>query len=88
MVDAVAAFMTAPIPASPAEAARWPRHVDKLRAHVLLWSGNPLQVVDLSVAEWVDRTRNTALIGDIERDGINLVGTSMVADPARANRTV
>ena len=88
VIDAVAAFMTAPLPASPAEAARWPRHVDKLRAHVLLWSGNPLQVVDLSFAEWVDRTRNAALNADIERDAINLVGTSMVADPSRTNRTV
>jgi hypothetical protein len=80
VIDAVAAFMTAPIPASPAEAARWPQNVDKLRAHVLLWSGNPLQVVDLSFAEWLDRTRNTALIADIERDGIDLVGSSMAAD--------
>jgi hypothetical protein len=88
VIDAVAAFMTAPMPASPAEAARWPRNVDRLRAHVLLWSGNPLQVVDLSFVEWLDRTRNTALIGDIERDGIDLVGSSIPADSARANRTV
>ena len=82
VIDAVAAFMTAPMPASPAEAARWPRNVDRLRAHVLLWSGNPLQVVDLSFVEWLDRTRNTALIGDIERDGIDLVGSSIPADSA------
>jgi Nucleotidyltransferase domain len=86
VIDAVAAFMTAPMPASHAEAARWPRHVDQLRAHVLLWSGNPLQVVDLSLAEWADKTRNGALIAEIERDAIDLVGTSIVADPARTNR--
>ncbi len=88
VIDAVAAFMTAPMAASPAEATRWPRHVDTLRAHVLLWSGNPLQVVDLSLAEWVDRRHNTALIADIARDAIDLVGSSIVADPARTNRTV
>jgi hypothetical protein len=88
VIDAAAAFMTAPLSASPAEVTRWPRHIDKLRAHVLLWSGNPLQVVDLSFAEWVDRRQNAALIAEIERDAIDLVGTSIVADPARTNRTV
>jgi hypothetical protein len=88
VIGAVAAFMTAPMPASPAEAARWPRLVDKLRARVLLWSGNPLQVVDLSLAEWMDRTRNTALMADIGRDAIDLVGTSIVADRAPTSRTV
>jgi predicted nucleotidyltransferase len=87
-IDAVAALMTAPMVASPAEAARWSQHIDKLRAHVLLWSGNPLQVVDLSFAEWVDRSRNTALIADIERDAIDLMGNSIATDSARANRTV
>ena len=72
--------MTAPMPASPAEAARWPQHVDKLRAHVLQWSGNPLQVVDLSFAEWVDRRQNTALTADIERDAVDLVGTSIFGE--------
>jgi hypothetical protein len=88
VIDAVAALMTAPMPASPAEAARWPRHVDQLRAHVLLWSGNPLQVVDLSFAEWVDRKRNASLIAEIERDAIDLVGGSIAADLAGTNRTV
>jgi hypothetical protein len=88
VIDAAAAFMTAPLSASPAEVTRWPRHIDKLRAHVLLWSGNPLQVVDLSFAEWVDRKQNAALIAEIERDAIDLVGNSIVADPARTNRTV
>jgi hypothetical protein len=88
VIDAVAAFMTAPMPASPAEATRWPRHVDKLRANVLLWSGNPLQVVDLSFAEWVDRRGNTALIAEIDRDAIELVGGSIVGDLAHTNRTV
>jgi hypothetical protein len=74
--------------ASPVEAARWPQHIDKLRAHVLLWSGNPLQVVDLSFAEWMDRSRNTALFADIERDAIDLVGSWIATDSARADRTV
>jgi hypothetical protein len=43
--------------------------------------------VDLSFAEWVDRRRNTALIAEIERDAIDLVGSSIVADPAPTNRT-
>ena len=86
-IDAVVDFMTAPMPASPADATRWPRHVDKLRAHVLLWSGNPLQVIDLSFTEWVDRRRNTALIAEIEQDAIELVAGPIVADPTRANRT-
>jgi len=88
VIDAVAAVLTAPTAASPVEAARWPQHIDKLRAHVLLWSGNPLQVVDLSFAEWMDRSRNTALFADIERDAIDLVGSWIATDSARADRTV
>jgi predicted nucleotidyltransferase len=88
VIDAVAAFMTAPVAASSAEAARWPRHIDTLRAHVLLWSGNQLQVVDLSLAEWMDRRHNTTLIDDIELDAIDLAGSSMVGELARTNRTV
>jgi hypothetical protein len=88
VLDVVAAFMTAPILASPAEAARWPRQVDKLRAHVLLWSGNPLQVVDLSFAEWVGGQHDAALMAEIERDAVELVGSSIGTHRARTTDAI
>jgi predicted nucleotidyltransferase len=83
MLDTMTAFMTAPISASRTEAARWPRQIDKLRAHVLLWSGNPLQVVNLSFAEWVGRQQDTALMAEIKQDAIELVGTPLGTDRSR-----
>jgi hypothetical protein len=86
-IDAVAAFMTVLVPASSAEAARWQRHVDTLRAHVFRWSGNQLQPVDLSLTEWIDRRQNIALRAEIKRDAIDLAGSPIMGNFARTNRT-
>ncbi len=74
-IDAAAALVTVFVAASSAEAARWQRNIDTLRAHLLRWSGNQLQIVDLSLGEWMDRRHNTALRADIERDAIDLAAT-------------
>ena len=63
-----------------ADALRWSRQVDELHVSVRKWTGNPLQVVDLSVYEWADRNRGTAaLLGDVDRDAVVLIQPGAVA---------
>lgn len=53
---------------------RWEAQVDRLRTRVEAWTGNPLQVVDLSFYEW--RRANAThqrLLSEVERDGVELV---------------
>lgn len=57
-----------------AEPAPWQRQVDRLRGLVQGWTGNDLQVVDLSVFEWM-RPGDThqPLLAEVRRDGIEMV---------------
>ena len=60
--------------ATEADVAIWDRQVDDLRSCVRSWTGNSLQVVDLSVVEWaVQRARASRLMADIDRDAVVLV---------------
>lgn len=53
---------------------KWSRQVDELHGLVQRWTGNPLQVVDVSTYEWADhRRRGSALFDDIRRDGVEVV---------------
>jgi len=65
---------------------RWDRQVAKLHDLVPAWTGNPLQVVEMSVLEWADhRRRRTALFTEIDRDAIQVAGeTSLMG--ARTGR--
>jgi Nucleotidyltransferase domain len=74
LLESVAAAIAAPVPASPTEAKRWPRYIDQLRDSVQKWSGNVLQVVDLSFAEWVGMQQSSELGQEIKRDSIELIG--------------
>ena len=58
-------------PATPDKAARWHDQLDTLRSHVRLWSGNVLQVVDLSIGEWT-RQQNGLLAEEIHQDGVEM----------------
>jgi predicted nucleotidyltransferase len=53
---------------------RWQRQVDRFRQAVHNWSGNSLQVVDLSIFEWTDRDHPPSLFEEIRRDAVSLVG--------------
>jgi DNA-binding transcriptional ArsR family regulator len=55
---------------------RWQSQVDKLHQIVRNWSGNPLQVVDVSIFEWTDRDHPLPLFEDIRRDAVVLVGSA------------
>lgn len=53
---------------------RWEQQVARLHDLVRGWSGNELQVVDVSVYEWTDRDHRPPLFEEIRRDALELVG--------------
>lgn len=54
---------------------RWTSQIDRFHGQVRNWSGNPLQVVDVSVFEWTDRDNRIPLFDEIRRDAVVLIGT-------------
>lgn len=57
------------------QASRWDRQVEQLHGLVRAWTGNPLQVLEVSVFEWSDhRRRRTPLFAEISRDAIRVAG--------------
>ena len=72
-----------------ADVARWHLQVDALRGRVHAWTGNPLQVIDVSAYEWADGRRKKAPIyNEIERDAVVLIAPTSLAEiasrPAKA----
>lgn len=70
-------------------AQRWEGQVDTLRELVERWTGNQLQVVDLSFHEWRHPLeQHRELFADIERDSVELIrarALSMWPSPESAN---
>jgi predicted nucleotidyltransferase len=60
--------------ADPEAARLWERHLERLHERVEAWTGNPLQIVDLSFDEWrhPDASQR-GLLAEIQRDGVELV---------------
>ena len=53
---------------------RWEAQVDHLRDLVERWTGNSLQVVDLSFSEWRHPAKpHQSLLAEIQRDGLELI---------------
>jgi predicted nucleotidyltransferase len=53
---------------------RWEGQVERLRGRVESWTGNPLQVIDMSFFEWRHPPKGHAdLISEVREDGIELV---------------
>ncbi|HUY51156.1 MAG TPA: nucleotidyltransferase domain-containing protein [Streptosporangiaceae bacterium] len=70
-----AEFMAAPL--TERQLARWRRQVDQLRGLARGWTGNPLQVLEMSTFQWADHQRcRSALFGEISRDAVEVAGTS------------
>ncbi len=63
------------------QASKWARQVEQLHELVPAWTGNPLQVLEMSTFEWADhRRRRTSLFTEIDRDAIQVAGgTSLSA---------
>lgn len=51
---------------------QWDDHIDRLRERVEAWTGNSLQVVDLTFSEWRN-PQSRRLLSEAERDGVELV---------------
>jgi hypothetical protein len=57
------------------QVSKWARQVGQLHDLVPSWTGNPLQVVEMSAFEWADhRRRSTPLFLEIARDAIQVAG--------------
>jgi predicted nucleotidyltransferase len=60
--------------AEPDAAERWAGQIDRLREQVEAWTGNALQVVDLSFHDWRHPAeQHRRLLAEIDRDGVELV---------------
>jgi hypothetical protein len=56
-----------------ADEAQWEAQVDDLRGLVQRWTGNVLQVVDLSVFDWLEPPASQQpLVAEIRHEGIEL----------------
>lgn len=62
---------------------KWARQVGQLHGLVRAWTGNPLQVLEMSAFEWSDhRRRRTGLFEEIDRDAIQVTGeASWISSP-------
>ena len=57
------------------QASKWTKQVGDLHELVPAWTGNRLQVVEMSTFEWADhRRRRTPLFTEIDRDAIQVAG--------------
>jgi hypothetical protein len=57
--------------------ATWQRQVDQLRGLVRGWTGNPLQVLEMSTFLWAgQQRRQSALFVEISRDAVEVAGGS------------
>lgn len=71
LTEAVGEFAAAST--DPDAARLWDEQVDRLRTQAQAWTGNALQVVDLSFHEWRRPPRgHQALLAEINRDGVEL----------------
>ncbi len=71
-------------PLTERQVSKWHRQVDELRGAVQAWTGNLLQVVDLSVFEWDEhRRRKTALFREINQDALEVAGASVSPSSAQ-----
>jgi hypothetical protein len=85
LVNEVALGMASQAP-SALSGDQWHGQVDQLRVKVQRWTGNALQVVDVSVWQWAEMRRtDPALFEQIARDGVTVAGqpTNFALAPSR-----
>ena len=64
---------------SPEPVGKWQSQIDRLRDLVPRWTGNPLQVVDLSFHEWrYPAEAHQLLLAEIQRDGVELIRSNLM----------
>lgn len=69
-------WLAIPPPANARAVQRWQTQVDRIHVLVHNWTGNPLQIVDLSIFEWADRDNRPSLFNEIRRDAVVLLGST------------
>jgi Nucleotidyltransferase domain len=75
-----AEFMTVQL--TERQLAKWRRQVDQLRELVHGWTGNPLQVIEMSAFQWADhQRRQSALFAEISHDAVVVAGNSLPDHP-------
>ena len=66
-----------------ADASKWDAQTESLHGQVQRWTGNRLQVVDVSAHEWTHRLRlSEGLWKEIERDAVTLIQPNSLASIA------
>lgn len=66
------------VPLTERQLAKWQCQVDQLRSLVRSWTGNPLQVLEMTTIDWADhKRRQSALFVEIGHDAIEVVGTPL-----------
>jgi hypothetical protein len=73
------------LPMTSTEGETWQSQVDDLHGKVQRWTGNPLQLVDISLWQWAKLPRTEpALFAEIDRDAVTIMGTKIpIARPAK-----
>jgi hypothetical protein len=67
-----------------ADLAKWNKQVDGLHSLVRGWTGNSLQLIDVSAFEWTRRVRSPEqLWSEIDRDAVVLVEPSALTSVAQ-----
>jgi hypothetical protein len=77
-VEAVAGFASefTAVQLTERQLAKWGRQADQLRGLVRGWTGNPLQVLEMSTFQWADQQRRqSALFVEISRNAVEVVGS-------------
>jgi len=75
----------AAMPLTGRQVTRWRRQADQLHDLVRGWTGNPLQVLEMSSFEWADhRRRGSPLFEDIRRDAVEVADGSSWMTAGRA----
>lgn len=61
---------------------KWSVQVDEVRGKVQRWTGNTLQVVDVSIWQWADLAKSDpSLYGEISCDAVTVAGHTLVLAP-------
>jgi hypothetical protein len=77
MADGLFDWLSIPLAVNERAVQQWQRQVDRIHALVRSWSGNQLQVVDVSIFEWTNRRHPIPLFEEIRRDAVLLTGAGL-----------
>ena len=76
LIGMIASLLAGPAvkPLTDPESEAWRGQIDQLHELVRAWTGNPLQVVEVSIYQWADRTGDNQFFSKVDQDAIVLMG--------------